>query len=520
MNLRLDKKSILKKTVQFGGITLLSRILGIIRDLLNVRFLGVGVISDAFITAFKIPHFLRRIFAEGALSVSFIPVFVKKIKNKELNNSNGLMSISFLFFEGIVFFLCLFVSLYPNLILKIIAPGFSAEQIGYAIPFLRILFPILFFISSSALFAGALNSINHFFIPAFGPVLLNIVYISTLLFCLKYNFSVSFLCYGILFGGFLQFLMHLVTYLMYGFRFGRINSKAMDAFKLILKKFLPSLLGVSIIEINLFIDTSLASFLSQGSVSLLYYCGRFMNIPIGIFAVGFATVLLPQFSRFAIYAPKRLNFYVLEVTKFVSFIIIPAMLVLIFISEPIFSVIMLGKKATLHDVWLAKWILIVYSTGLVFYCLNKILVNVFYALHDTKTPTIALAISTIVNFVCNVIGMIFWGAFGIAGSTVISSIVLSILLFIFLQTKHDLKFYLLNYFKFFIRYMIQILIASLFFFFFYHSFFYYLHNTSWYLFFYESWGYLLFVLFLASLTCLFIFLSRNLFGIKLYFLSK
>ena len=162
MNLRLDKKSILKKTVQFGGITLLSRVLGIIRDLLNVRFLGVGVISDAFITAFKIPHFLRRIFAEGALSVSFIPVFVKKIKNKELNNSNGLMSISFLFFEGIVFFLCLFVSLYPNLILKIIAPGFSAEQIGYAIPFLRILFPILFFISSSALFAGALNSINHF----------------------------------------------------------------------------------------------------------------------------------------------------------------------------------------------------------------------------------------------------------------------------------------------------------------------------------------------------------------------
>ncbi len=130
MSQQLDKKSILKKTAQFGGATFLSRILGIVRDVLRVRFLGVGAISDAFIIAFKVPNFLRRIFAEGALSASFVPVFIKKTKNKELENGNGLMSVSFLFFEGIVFLLTLLVMIYPHGLLNFIAPGFSAEALG------------------------------------------------------------------------------------------------------------------------------------------------------------------------------------------------------------------------------------------------------------------------------------------------------------------------------------------------------------------------------------------------------
>lgn len=522
MSQQLDKKSILKKTVQFGGATFLSRILGIVRDILRVRFLGVGAISDAFIIAFKIPNFLRRIFAEGALSASFVPVFIRKTRSKELENGNGLMSVSFLFFEGIVFLLTLFVIIYPQSILKIIAPGFSAEQIGYAIPFLRILFPFILFVSSSALLAGALNSVNHFFVPAFGPVLLNLTFIGALLMCLYFNFSVDFFCYGIILGGFLNFLLHLAVYLKYNFSFGPIDEPSKKAFKTVLSKFLPSLFGVSIIEINLFIDGIIGSYLPTGSVSLIEYSSRFMNIPVGIFAVGFATVLLPQFSRYALYAPKRLNFYVLEVTKLVTFFIVPTMLFLMFLAEPIFSILMLGKKGTLADIWIAKWLLIVFCSGLVFFCLNKILINVFYSLHDTTFPTIALTISTVVNFIGNIIGMKLYGAFGIAASTSISAVVLTILCLLFLKIKHKFRFYLGNYFNFAWRYFLQLIMASTIFYAFYWLFFRYLllNVPSIYLFFSASWGYWFIIFPFAMLAGAFILLTRRFFGIELYFLSK
>ncbi|MFC1894337.1 murein biosynthesis integral membrane protein MurJ [Candidatus Dependentiae bacterium] len=516
----LDKKSILRKTAQVGATTLLSRFLGIAREILRARFLGVGAVSDAFIMAYKIPHFLRRIFAEGALSASFIPVFIKKTKNKELKNANGLMSISFLFFEGIVFLLCLLVAIWPKFVIKAIAPGFSVEQIGYAIPFLRILFPMIFFISSSALFAGALNSVNHFFIPAFGPVLMNIVFVATLILCLTFKLSPIYLCMGILFSGLLVFLMHFAVYIKYNFGFAKIDKSSRDAFSLILKKFLPTLAGVSIIEINLFFDCIIASFLPKGSVSLLEYSGRFMNVPIGVFAVGFATILLPQFSRFVLYAPKRLNFYLLEVIKFVTFLIIPAMLFMMFIADPIFSILMLKGRTSLHSIWIAKWLLIIYLSGLCFYCLNKVLVNVFYSFHDTKTPTIALVISSLVNLGCNVIGLKLWGVFGIAGSTAISAVVLTFLCFLFLKLKYKFKFYAGNYFLFLIRYVVQLFFACAIFVTSYLMIFKYLKNTTMFLFFYQSWGYWLIVFPLIFISAFFIFLTRNLFGIKLYFLSK
>ncbi|MCF7799919.1 murein biosynthesis integral membrane protein MurJ [Candidatus Babeliales bacterium] len=517
---RLDKKSILKKTAQFGGITLLSRILGIIRDMLLARFLGIGIKSDAFIMAYRIPNFLRRIFAEGALSASFVPVFIRKVKNKELENPNGLMTISFLFFEGIVFLLCLFAILFPGLIFKLIAPGFSQEQLAYAIPSLRILFPLIFFISSSALLAGALNAVNHFFVPALCPALLNVVWISALSISIKFNLSIKFLCYSILFGGFLNFLVHLIVYLKYNFSFGFIDRQAKDAFKLILSKFVPSLLGVSVIEINLLIDTFIGSFLPSGSVSILYFAGLFVNMPIGIFAVGFATVLLSQFSRVVVYAPKRINFYILEVTKFITWLIMPIMLFLMFVSEAIFSILMLGKKARFHDIFTAKWVLIVFSVGLVFFCLNKILVNIFYSLHDTKSPTIALVFSTIVNFLGNLIGIKLWGIFGIAGSTAFSAAVLTFLLIKFLHKKHNFKFYSPSFFNFLGRYLVQLLIASLIFLISYFTFFRFLQDSNWYNFFYASWGYWFIVFPLAAICAAFLFFTKKLFGIKLYFLGK
>ncbi len=317
-----------------------------------------------------------------------------------------------------------------------------------------------------------------------------------------------------------MFLMHAIVYFKYNFSFSHIDKGAVKAFKLVLKKFLPSLIGVSIVEINLFIDVILASFLPEGSVSLIYYSGRFVNMPVGIFAVGFATVLLPQFSRFATYAPKRLNFYIFESTKFISFLIIPAMLFLMFISENFFKFILLGKRATPHNVFMTKWLLIIYAAGLLFLCLNKVLVNAFYSLHDTITPTKALGISTVINFSCNVVGMLLWGAFGIVASTTISAISLTFLLFFFLKKKHNFNFYSGRYFSFLGRYLVLVLIATLIFLISYFAFFKYLVGPSWYIFFSEGLGYWMLVGAILSVSSAFIWFMRKRFGLKLYFLSK
>jgi putative peptidoglycan lipid II flippase len=520
MNQNLTKKGILKKAAQFGSVTLVSRIFGIAREMLFARVLGVGAISDAFIVAFKIPSFLRRIFAEGSLSAAFVPVFVRKIKKGNLKLANSLFSSTFLFFEGIVFILIALVTIFPRYVFYLAAPGFNEAQLNFAVPFLRILFPMLFFYSSSALFAGALNSVNHILVPAASPVVMNIVLILFLLGAKFLGFSLTTVCYGILLSGLIIFLIHLFAFFHFSFKFEKPVKETNKSLKQILSKFLPSLLGVSIIEINLFADTAVASFLKAGNTSMMHYAGRFVNMPIGIFAVGFATIILPHFSRYASYAPKRLKFQIFESTKLITWLTLPAMLFLMFVSKEIFTILMFGKVTSMQNALIAKNLLITYLTALVFYCLNKVLVNVFYARNNTTTPTIALVISSVVNVVLNIVGMIYWGAFGIAASTAISGVVLTILYFIFLNKKYDYKFYFARYFSFLSRYVLQLIFASGIFGLLYKLSFYILSFTNYFDFFKNSYGYWAIVFPLAILIGFFIYTTKQLFGIKLYFLSK
>lgn len=520
MSLNLTRKSIVKKTAQFGGVTFLSRILGIIREMLFARILGIGAVSDAFLTALKIPSFFRRIFAEGSLSAAFVPVFVRRIRKKEFKLANSLMSTTFIFLEGMVFLLVVFVTIFPRSIFYLAAPGFNNEQLEYAIPFLRILFPILFFYSSSALFAGALNSVNHILIPAFSPVIRNIIFILFLLGAKFLDFSLTTICFGILLSGLIIFIMHFIAFLRYNFRFAMPTKEAYKYLKIILAKSLPSLFGVSIIEINLFIDTAIASFLKAGNLSMLHYAGRFMNLPIGIFAVGFATIILPHFSRYASYAPKRLRFQIFESTKLITWLTLPAMLFLMFISKEIFTILMFGKVTSLEKALTAKSILILYLTGLVFYCLNKILVNVFYAMGNTKTPTIALIISTIINFTANIIGMKYFGALGIAASTAISGVILTLLYFFFLDKKYEFRFYYAGYFNFLFKYVLQLIFVSTVFYSLYLLIFFALGFTQYYDFFKNSFGFFIVLMPLSLVSALLLYYSRSLFRIKLYFLSK
>jgi putative peptidoglycan lipid II flippase len=312
------------------------------------------------------------------------------------------------------------------------------------------------FFSGSALIGGALNSVNHFFIPAFSMPLLNVIIIATIFLCMGYALAPNFLCWGILIAAGVQFLLHLVVYFKNHFRFGHISVASFAAFKTVLWRFLPALFGAGIFEFNVFISMMIASFLPQGSMTLLHLASRMMNIPLGIFAVALSSVLLPHFSRVVLYAPKRLPFYLLEVVKFICWIVIPATFFLAYISEPIFK-ILLGSKATPDILYQGKWVLVLYVIGLLPLSINKTLVSIFYAKRDTRRPAIASGISAGVNIIGDVIGMYFFGVYGIALANTVAAFVMMFVCFIFLHKYYEISLYVKRFWRFIWRYIVQML---------------------------------------------------------------
>ncbi len=517
----LHKKSIIKKTIQIGSSTLMSRFLGIIRELLMVRYLGAGMISDAFLTAFKIPSSLRKIFAEGALSAAFVPSFVATLR-KNKADAFSLMSLAFVLFEGILLIVCGLIMFFAYPIISLIAPGFSSEQIALTVPLLRILMPFIFFISSSALLAGGLQAVGHFFVPAFGPILLNIVFIIGLLICLFFKLPVTYLCFFILVAGMLQFLQHVHVYIQHHLSFGPITRETVRHFSHILAKFFMCLLSMSAMEISLFIDTSFASLLPEGSISLIYYANRFMGIPLGVFAVAFSTILLPHFSRISTYAPKRLNFYVLESAKLVFWVTVPCALFMSFFSHKIFLTLFLSSNFGVAQAYQAGSILIAFLIGLFFFSYNKILLNIFYALHETTRPSIISVIGTAINIILNFVVIARMQAVGLALATTISGIIQTLLLLYFLHAYFGIHGYFYKLCQFIMRYLVQLFIVFGLFLIIYWclSTFIDKYVSVWMAqFLLEKIGFWLWVGPLCIMAGLALYFYRHLFGIRLYFLD-
>lgn len=517
------RKSILSKAKLVGGFTLLSRVLGIVRELLQVRYFGASELSDAFFTAYKIPNSLRKIFAEGALSAAFVPTIVQTVRADGRQGIAGLMSLGFLFFETIVLFLCAVAMYYSELIISYIVPGFSPQEIAITAQYLDILMPFIFFISTSALLAGPLQAVGHFFVPAFAPVLLNIIYIAGLVVCMYAKLSIPYLCWIILFGGFVQLIAHIIAYFKLHFSFGAISRDDCWKFVKILPKFLFCLLGMSVVEVGLFIDTSFASYLSKkGSISLIYYAHRFMGIPLGVFAVALATILLPHFSRVSAYAPKRLGFYVLEATKLVWWVLFPVCVVMILLSNKIFITLFLSEKFSLAQANEAAIILNVYLMSLFFFAINKIIVNVYYALHNTWIPGFAAAISVGINFYLNILLMPYFDAAGLAAATTIATMVHTVGLFTLLHYYFGLTLYVKNFINFLSRSMFQTALVGLPFLGLYFLGVYLLSSLSTQLsgFFLSSIGFWFWVGPVCGLYMLMLYISRSYFGVRILFLER
>ncbi len=518
-----SKKTILKKTIEVGGFTFLSRCLGIIREVLMVRYLGASAISDAFLTAYKIPNSLRKVFAEGALSAALIPTLVGTMRTEGKQGIKGLMSLGFLVFEGMVIGLCVLVIFKAESVIRFIAPGFSEYQIQQAIPILQIVMPFIFFISGSALIAGALQAVGHFFVPAVSPVMLNVVFISALILCLIFNLSVLYLCWFILGGGLLVFVMHVVTYVRLRFGFGGITKDDVKRFGKVLGKFCLCLPGISIMELSLFIDTSFASYLSKGSISLIYYANRFVGIPLGVFAVAFSTILLPHFSRVSTYAPKRLHFYLLESAKLVLWVTLPTGLLMAFFSEKIFLTIFLSKKFTLVQVHESGYILCAFLCGLFFFSLNKILLNLYYAMHVTWVPALVAAGAAMTNVVLDMMFIHRFKAFGLALATSISSFVQATLFLFILYKSYGFHLYLRSFFLFALRYLGQVVLFMTPFLLLYYGIEWliqYCLPITFAYFFIEKIGFWLWVGPLSGIFFFLLWYLRGYFGVRLYFLEK
>ncbi len=383
-------KQLFKSTAIVGSMTLLSRILGFVRDMLIGQIFGVNAGTDAFFVAFKIPNFLRRLFAEGAFAQAFIPVLADY---KEQGSQQALK----LFIDktagtlAAVLFLITVIGIFAApLLILLFAPGFAwqGSQHDLAVQMLRITFPYLLFISLVA-FAGAiLNSHGKFAIPAVTPVLLNICMIAAAIYLAPLMPEpVTALAWGVLAAGVVQLLFQFPALKKLGL-LPRLKIDFKDSgVRQVIQLMIPALLASSISQISLLLNTLLASFLTAGSVSWLYYSDRLVEFPLGIFGIALATVILPSLSKNHAAEDKAAFSNALDWgLRFVLLIGIPATLGLLLLAEPILSTLFQYHEFSTHDVQMAGRSLMAYSLGLVGFILVKVLVPGFTSRKDMKTP--------------------------------------------------------------------------------------------------------------------------------------
>ncbi len=386
-----------------SGATLLSRILGFVRDMIIAGFFGAGMAADAFFVAFRIPNLLRRLFAEGSLTIAFIPVFTEYLQHEGEAAAFQMARSAFRLISLILALAAVLGILLTPLIVRIMAPGFilSPEKLSLTIGLTRFMFPYIFFIGLVALCMGILNAMDHFAAPALAPVFLNLSMIVAVLFISpRLDNPVYGLAIGVLLGGVLQLALQIPFLIKSGLFFW----KAADLFHPGLKRvgilMLPAVFGAAVYQVNILVGTLLASLLPQGSVSYLYYADRLVQFPLGIFAIAAATAVLPSFSK---YAAKKdilaLNETFGYALRLVTFITIPAMVGLILLREPIVGLLFQRGAFDTATTAMTAEALLYYGIGLWAFSAVRIVVSLFYALQDTQTPVKMAAISIGVNII-------------------------------------------------------------------------------------------------------------------------
>jgi putative peptidoglycan lipid II flippase len=434
-----EKKHIARAAGILGSATMLSRIMGMVRDMVVSRLFGAGLATDAFFAAYQIPNMLRRFFAEGALTSAFVPTFSATLSQEGEEKARELANICFTLLIIIMAGLTLAGILFSPLIVGLMFPGFKAVPGKFELTVLlnRLMFPYIFFISLVALCMGILNTLRHFFTPAISTVFLNIAMILAALLLRGYfEVPIVALAVGVLIGGCLQLLMQLPVLWSKGFPLKPRFDFSSPEVRHIALLMLPSVFGVGVYYLNIAVSAILASLLPQGSVSYLYYAQRLFEFPQGIFTVSVAQAVLPSMSRQVaegnMTGMKETLAFGLRLTLFIT---IPAMVGLMLCSTPIFSLLFMGGAFDFATVVNSATALLYYSMGLSFVALTRVLAPVFYALKDTKTPVYTAVITFIFNFCMSLVLMGPLKHGGLALATTLSALCNMLMLFWFLRKK-------------------------------------------------------------------------------------
>lgn len=382
--------NLLKALVTISSLTLLSRVLAFIRDVLIARIFGAGAATDAFFVAFRLPNLLRRLFAEGAFSQAFVPIF-GEYKNRRGHDETRLLVDHVVTLLAIILFIVTLIGIVAApLLVYLTAPGFvqDTDKFNLTVTLLRIMSPYIFFISLVAVAAGILNTYNKFWVPAFAPVLLNVCFIGGALWLAPYcNPPILALGWAVFVAGIVQLAFQLPFLKKIGmlpsFRFSLKDAGVWR----VIKQMGPAVFGVSISQISLIINTIIATLLVSGSVSWLYYADRLMEFPAGLLGAALGTILLPSLSKLhADSKPaeySRLLDWGLRLTFMLT---LPAALALGMVAVPLLATFFQYGAFSANDVLMTRNALVGYSVGLIGLLAVKVLAPAFYARQDIRTP--------------------------------------------------------------------------------------------------------------------------------------
>ncbi len=439
LRFRALSKFLLKSTLVVSFMTFLSRVFGLLRDIVIANYFGAGAGADAFFVAFKIPNYLRRLFAEGGFSQAFVPVLSEFKSTRSLDEVRTLVNhVSGTL--GLILFVITVIGVVASpVLIMIFAPGFVSNGGRYdlAVSMLQITFPYILFISLTALAGGILNTWGRFAVPAFTPVLMNV----SLILCAIYlaprlEEPVTALAWGVLIAGIVQLLFQFPFLLRQGLLPHPIPNWHYEGVQRIIKLMVPALFAVSVTQINLIIAMWIASFLQTGSISWLYYAERLMEFPQGVFGVALATVILPDLSRqHAEQDGQQFSRTLDWALRWAVLITLPATLGLILLAGPLLTTLFQYGEFSARDVEMSRLAVIAYAGGLTGFVLIKVFASGYFSRQDTRTPVKIGVTAMVANIILSVALVGPFAHAGLALATSLASFVNAGLLFYFLYRR-------------------------------------------------------------------------------------
>jgi len=406
--------SLLRSIFSFSSMTLVSRILGLVRDVVLARYFGASAATDAFFVAFKIPNFLRRLFAEGSFSLAFVPVLAEYRERGDKAEMKSLVDATAGCLLAVLLALTGFGMLASPWVVSLFAPGFADDpsQQGLAAEMLRVTFPYLLFIALTALSGGILNTLGRFALPALTPALLNICLITAaVVFSQRFAEPVKALAWGVLVAGILQLAIQLPALARHGLLPLPRPNFGHPGVRRIMKLMVPTLFGSSVAQINLLLDVLIASLLVEASISWLYYGDRLMEFPLGMFGVALSVVILPTLSSLHARADRERFRSTLEWAVLLGLVIgLPAAVGLAVLGGPTATTLFHYGEFSVSDVEMTALALGAYCLGLPAFIGVKILAPAFFSRQDTRTPVRIAILALMVNMALNIafVGAITW----------------------------------------------------------------------------------------------------------------